>query len=238
MFEMNITEFYDLNPSVGSDCTGMNLGTYYCVSTDPGGEALWTTLPDNYTITATVTSSLPADTDTGTATGTATATETTGDGVTTPSPVQTGMVSDCDLFHEVISNDTCYDLAQTNSITLDEFYAWNPAVGTDCLYLELNVYVCVGVLASSSTVTPTTTSSSTLTATTTTSTGGIVTPTPTQDGMVSNCNKFYDVQSGDGCWAIANEYDITLDDFYAWNPAVDECADLYPNYYVCVGTSD
>lgn len=64
---------------------------------------------------------------------------------------------------------------------------------------------CVGIIGQS----PTTTS------TTTTSGNGIATPTPTQTGMVGRCDSFYLVVSGDGCWDIAAEAGIDLDDFYA-----------------------
>lgn len=61
---------------------------------------------------------------------------------------------------------------------------------------------------------------------------GIVTPMPTQDGMVSTCDTFYLVQDGDGCYDIATSYDITLGELCAWNSAVDDCSDLWPDYYV------
>jgi hypothetical protein len=64
----------------------------------------------------------------------------------------------------------------------------------------------------------------------------VVTPTPIQEGMAKNCDEFYKVQSGDGCYAIATEYGISLDDFYAYNPAVgNDCSQLYPDNFVCVG---
>ena len=67
----------------------------------------------------------------------------------------------------------------------------------------------------------------------------MTTPTPTQDGITENCNAFYKVQSGDGCYAIATQYGISLDDFYSYNPAVsNDCSTLYPDFYVCVGVSD
>lgn len=135
------------------------------------------------------------------------------------------MVSNCDLFYDVQKGDSCPNIAQNYSITLDEFYAWNPAVD-DCADLEYGYYVCVGVLASSSTATITSTSTGT----------GITTPTPYQSGMATNCDKFYDVESGDGCYDIAASNDIALTNFYNWNPAVSSCSNLWPSYYVCVGT--
>lgn len=144
-------------------------------------------------------------------------------------------MSDCDQFYYVQQNDNCYGIAQDYAITLDQFYAWNPAVD-DCVALDYGYYVCVGVLASSSTA-ATTTSTTASTAGTTSSTAGntITTPVPTQSGMVSNCDKFYDVVPNDGCYDIAASYGIALTDFYNWNLGVSSCADLYPSYYVCVG---
>lgn len=70
-----------------------------------------------------------------------------------------------------------------------------------------------------------------------TTTGGSVDPpAPTQPGAVSSCMKWHEVVSGDGCWAIANEYSISLDDFYKWNPGVgSDCSKLWSGYAVCVG---
>ncbi|MCJ1307825.1 hypothetical protein MMC25_001473 [Agyrium rufum] len=73
---------------------------------------------------------------------------------------------------------------------------------------------------------------------TTTTTSSIMTPTPTQAGMVTNCNKFQEAVSGDGCYSIATSNDITLADFELWNPAVGQnCAGLFAGYYYCVAVS-
>ena len=42
-------------------------------------------------------------------------------------------------------------------------------------------------------------------------------PTPT--GVIAGCQKFYTVQSGDGCKSIEVEFYITMAQFYAWNPS-------------------
>lgn len=292
MFNLNIAQFYDWNPTVFLDCSGLSVGTYYCVSLYPGGQPPGEAYTDdgaNSTATATSNGvSTPSPIQTGivadcdmfyevqnlddcqiiatkynislaifyswnpaigsscayletsvyvcvavlsassiTATSTAAASTTTAV-VSTPSPVQTGMVLDCGLFYEVESGNDCSDIAAAYSISLSTFYDWNPAVGSSCLYLEANVYVCVGLLGSSSmtSVTPTTLSSS----------SGVSTPTPVQTGIVSNCNAFYEVQSGNTCYGIAEDYGIALDAFYAWNPAVGTtCQYLELDVYVCVG---
>ncbi|KAJ5765867.1 carbohydrate-binding module family 50 protein [Penicillium odoratum] len=63
------------------------------------------------------------------------------------------------------------------------------------------------------------------------------TPSPTQTGMVSGCLRFYCVESGDDCYDIALDAGISLDDFYSWNPAVSDCADLEVSIFVCIGIS-
>lgn len=160
------------------------------------------------------------------ATGTAT-TATPTNGIATPTPIQTGMTTSCDVFHLVESGDTCSGLSSEYDITLTQFYTWNPSVGSTCLYLELGTYVCVGILGSASSSTIPTTTGSTIT-----------TPSPIQTGMVTDCDKFYDVQSGDDCADIASTESIPLASLYAWNPAVGTaCGSLYLSYYICVGVT-
>jgi hypothetical protein len=208
-FSIDLDQFYFMNPAIKSDCTGLALGTYYCISIWPDGLPLDEDDDDDDDFTVTATTSTTAPT-------------TTGTHVSTPSPIQTGMVSDCNSFYKVQSDDGCWAIANDKSISVDDFYAWNPAVETDCSGLQANVYVCVGVEASQ--------------ATSISSSGGVTTPTPTQDGMASGCRTFYKVQPDDGCWAIANDNDISLDDFYTWNPAVKtDCSGLQANVYICIG---
>lgn len=144
-------------------------------------------------------------------------------GISTPSPIQTGMVTNCNKFYFVKSGDGCEAIATANGVSLTNFYAWNPAVGSTCRSLQADVYVCIGIVgASTSTPAPT-------------PTNGITTPSPIQTGMVTNCNGFYLVKSGDGCEAIATSNGITLTQFYAWNPAVGStCRSLQADVYVCV----
>lgn len=73
LYDLTIAELYAMNPSVGTDCTGMAEGTYYCVSWFANGIN-----PDDwgYQYASTV---IPTATST---------TAAAGDGVSTPSPVQ------------------------------------------------------------------------------------------------------------------------------------------------------
>ncbi len=54
--------------------------------------------------------------------------------------------------------------------------------------------------------------------------------------MVSGCERFYLVEANDGCYDIATDAGIALDDFYTWNPAVkNDCSLLLSGFYVCIG---
>ncbi|KAJ5939135.1 hypothetical protein N7466_002269 [Penicillium verhagenii] len=203
---VSLSDFESWNPAVGTSCTDLDIGDYVCIRVLGYGYSSATPTPSSsrFVVTTTPTS--------------------TGDGVSTPSPVQTGMVSTCDSFYLVVSGDSCAVIAADADISLADFYAWNPAVGSSCAYLGLGDYVCVGVIGSTVTATPTSTGD------------GVSTPSPVQTGMVSTCDSFYLVVSGDSCSAIAADADISLTDFYSWNPAVgSSCAYLGLGDYVCVG---
>ena len=93
-----------------------------------------------------------------------------------------------------------------------------PAVGSNCQSLWLGYAYCVRGPAASSSITPTSSAA------------------PTQSGIVSNCNKFYTVQSGDSCAGIESQFSITFAQLYQWNPSIgSNCQSLYVGYAVCVG---
>jgi hypothetical protein len=98
-------------------------------------------------------------------------------------------------------------------------------VGSDCTLLFAGYAYCVEGPPASTTSTP---------ATTTTSG-----PTdPTQTGIASNCNAWYNVVSGDSCSKIEGLFNITFAQFYAWNPAVgSNRQSLFIGYSYCVGVS-
>jgi hypothetical protein len=52
--------------------------------------------------------------------------------------------------------------------------------------------------------------------------------------MTCGCTKFYKIASGDGCWQIANNNGISLENLYAWNPANADCQSVFPGDYICV----
>ncbi|KAF6233163.1 hypothetical protein HO173_008707 [Letharia columbiana] len=60
-----------------------------------------------------------------------------------PSPLEPGTIATCKTFHKVSTGETCYSIANNYKVSLDQFYTWNPTVGTTCAKLFLAFYVCV-----------------------------------------------------------------------------------------------
>lgn len=200
---LSLTDLYAWNQALGDTCSGLWVDYYVCV----GVVGSTTHEPSTTTLV--------------------TSTKTASNAVTTPTPVRAGMIGNCNSFHLVVSGDGCYDIAAAAGISLDDFYDWNPDVGTGtCASLWGGYYVCVGIASSST---------STKTPPTTTQAGnGVVTPTPVQTGIVQKCKSFHSVVAGDSCYDIAANAGISLDNFYSWNPAIgSDCGSLWVDYNVC-----
>ncbi|KAL5087856.1 hypothetical protein Trisim1_007507 [Trichoderma cf. simile WF8] len=204
-FGISMSQFITWNPSVNTGCTNIIAGYYYCVGV-PGASKVTTTT---------------------------TSTKTTGNGISTPTPIQTGMTTSCNKFYLVQSGDSCAVIATTYNVPLATFYSWNPAVGSSCATLDVGYYVCVDAIG----YTPPKTTTTTTKKTSTTSSGnGITTPTPFETGMVNNCKKFYLVKSGDSCATIATSQKTTAANIEKWNPGVGStCTTLWLGDYICVG---
>ena len=145
---------------------------------------------------------------------------------TGPSSQMPSIVSNCNKYYQIKSDDGCATIEQAQGITSAQFTAWNPYVDANCDNLWLDYYVCVGV----STATTTTKAAATTTAATATG------PSPQMPSIVSTCKTYHQIQSDDGCWSIEQAQGITSAQFTAWNPYVDaNCDNLWLGYYVCVG---
>ncbi|CDM37952.1 hypothetical protein DTO013E5_10197 [Penicillium roqueforti] len=152
-----------------------------------------------------------------TASGTATQTPTTTSSSSSMGPTPTDTVSGCEKFYTTTKGDDCATVETKFSITLAQFYQWNPSVGSTCTNLWLGEAYCVKGPAS--------TTSATASA-------------PTQTGIASNCNQYYTVVSNDSCAKIETAYGITFAELYKWNPAIgSDCEYLGVGYSVCVGVS-
>ncbi|KAK2687525.1 hypothetical protein QWA68_013104 [Fusarium oxysporum] len=233
--------FYKWNPAVGKDCSGIWASYYYCVGV-PGTATLrpsattpkptatgeiktpspiqeglnpavrkdCSSLWKGYWVCVSVEGYKPSTT-----TKVASTTQVPANGIQTPSPIQNGMVKNCEKFHQIKSTTTCTSIESYYNLPLATFLSWNPAVGKDCTSLL------------------TTTKAAT---TTQGSFNGVKTPPPVQEGMVSNYNKFHMVQKTTTCASIQDYYKISLTDFVKWNPAVGkDCKGLWAGYNVCIG---
>ncbi|KAL8351485.1 hypothetical protein RB598_006322 [Gaeumannomyces tritici] len=209
-------QFAYWNPSVSTACDGMKVGSSYCVE-GPAVPPGWTPPATTAAATTTTTSGRP------------TTTKPPGNGgIETPSPVQEGMVGNCNKFYFVPSGQSCGEVLSKNGLTIAQLFAWNSAVKSDCTGMWAEVYVCVGVVGGSPVTTP---------GPTTTKPGNsITTPTPTQPGMVNNCNKFFFVNSGESCSNVLSKNGVTIAQLFAWNSGVNsDCSGMWGNVYVCVG---
>ncbi|EFQ99447.1 LysM domain-containing protein [Nannizzia gypsea CBS 118893] len=115
----SLAQFQSWNPAVGSDCTGLWAGYYYCIG-----------IPGTPTQPTSTSTSRPPTT-------------TTPSG---PSPTQPGIISTCNRFHQAVAGDSCYVIANKyGTFTVEQFIKWNPAVNSDCSALFLGYYYCIGI---------------------------------------------------------------------------------------------
>ncbi|RAK90215.1 LysM domain protein [Aspergillus costaricaensis CBS 115574] len=222
-YGITATQLTFWNPSLSITNCALKEGWSYCVS----APAISTTPSFTSTMSTTSSTLLP--------TTTATSASDITTSASSPSPTQSGLSSSCDAFYYVKTGDSCWAIVNSyGNFTLNQFYSWNSAVKSDCSGLQPDYYVCIGVTGST-TVASQTTLPATNTASAVTTTGSYL---PEQTGIASNCNKHYYVKHGDTCSDIAINYDISLSDFYSWNPAVGTtCSNLEADYWVCVGIS-
>ncbi|KAK1756638.1 hypothetical protein QBC47DRAFT_298828 [Echria macrotheca] len=221
-FSISVTDFGSVyNPSVGPSCK-LSTGDSYCVERNYG-----------------IPSSVPSPTKPAAGQSATTKPTQTSKGITTPLPTQPGMTSNCNKFYKPATDEDCSYILSSQGISMADFYEWNKGVGMNCETMWADTYQCVGVIGGESiprtTSRPTPTTPQTATTTMSRSGNGISTPQPTQPGISPNCDKFYKVQQGEGCWDITVKFGISLDDFYAWNAGVgSNCEKMWANTYQCV----
>lgn len=56
------------------------------------------------------------------------------------------MTNECNSFYQVNEGVDCTTVANAAGISVAEFEALNPAVGSACLSLDVGDFVCIGVL--------------------------------------------------------------------------------------------
>ncbi|RAK77743.1 uncharacterized protein BO72DRAFT_427845 [Aspergillus fijiensis CBS 313.89] len=180
--QISIHMFIAANPSLNqSTCdTNLTVGDAYCIDPLTGFTTTNATGTATNSSTSTLPSTAPAPTQTGIVSSSVSTSATS---VVAPAPTQAGIPSNCDQYYVVQSGDTCATVAAAYGITEAEFFAWNPAVSSDCEsgFWTEEAY-CVGV------------SGSTVSTTASTSATSIAAPAPTQTGIPGNCNAYHVAQ--------------------------------------------
>lgn len=64
---------------------------------------------------------------------------------TASAPTQTGIASNCNEYHTVASGDSCAAVESEYGVTFAQLYGWNPAIGSDCQYLDVGYAICAGI---------------------------------------------------------------------------------------------
>ncbi|CAG5157188.1 uncharacterized protein ALTATR162_LOCUS4980 [Alternaria atra] len=148
-----------------------------------------------------------------------------GNGVSTPTPVQPRIVKNCNKFFFVESGDTCDVINQKTGARVADIVAWN-GLNSGCTNIWGDTYACIGVIGQSPTTTtpsPTQTSS------------GPTTPSPIQSGMTKGCTLWHFIGGSTTCQQVLSYQKITMAQFYKWNPAVKaDCSGLWKDTYACV----
>ncbi|KAJ5655288.1 hypothetical protein N7507_007238 [Penicillium longicatenatum] len=187
--DFTLDEFYSWNPSISSGCVGLEIGYHVCV--DAGDR---TKLALRSQVQLVLPLHLPPSRR-----------------LPLQAYPQIGIASDCVTYYQAVSGDSCWSIVTNDYpyLTEAEFIDMNPAVGSDCSGLWVGYDYCVATTS--------------------------VEPMP---GIISTCDSYYLVESGDSCYSIEQAYSITAAEFMEWNPDVgSSCASLWADYYVCVGVS-
>uniref|UniRef100_A0A8H7XIN7 LysM domain-containing protein n=1 Tax=Psilocybe cubensis TaxID=181762 RepID=A0A8H7XIN7_PSICU len=130
-----------------------------------------------------------------------------------PSPTASGTITvGCTEYYTVVSGDSCPAIESKFSITFAQFQQWNPEVDANCDNIFVGLQYCVAGPASTSTITTSPAASPTA--------SGTITP-------AQGCKLYYTTVSGDFCFKIETQFNITLAQFLEWNPEINsDCTNL------------
>ncbi|KAK5655930.1 hypothetical protein OQA88_5065 [Cercophora sp. LCS_1] len=167
-------------------------------------------------------------------------------GVTPSYNVDPKSPSNCNMWYDNEGEYPCFAIPFLADITHGQYISWNPSINRDtCEPFEQNQSYCVGVCTNNCAATTSSFSSTTIMASNMTSTTGtptktasssVVTPSPTQSGIVGACLRFTLITKGSTCEDIARQYGIDVKSLVEWNPTFnDDCSNLKVGYYCCVG---
>ncbi|KZL71567.1 hypothetical protein CI238_12141 [Colletotrichum incanum] len=249
LYGITTADFLKYNPAVSSDCATNFWPTYaYCVGLGPVVSITSTSV----TTTTRATSSFNSTYSIRHPVTSWSLTDPTTDTAWPPTKTQAGQPNYCNNWHLVAEKQSCEDIwAKYNTwMSLIDFFAWNPAVSTDCSGLYLNYYVCVGIQPQTAVTVdlPTAVANFTLppyvtwTAEPLPDVDSNFTPTPSHGPMPTNCVNYHKAVAltnakGNSCNNIlADHAEITREQFFSWNPVLSgNCEGIWADNYYCVG---
>jgi LysM repeat protein len=218
-YNIAVSLFKLINPSIDSGCDNITPGLYYCVQPVAG----WNTTASNTTTAAVVTP--PGPTPTGTTSqcyewyvvqpnDTCSIIEASF-GITFAQIVQWNPSIDSNCYNLMLNESYCVSgPSNTTSVTATTTLAGSTVAST--------------VSSTTTTVSSPSTSSSTGSAT-------VSPPAPTPSGTTSQCYEWYVVHSADSCNKIETTYSISFAQLQAWNPSLDSaCSNLIAGEAYCV----
>ncbi|KAK5658633.1 hypothetical protein OQA88_2026 [Cercophora sp. LCS_1] len=138
-------------------------------------------------------------------------------------------------------------------MSIDDFLAWNPAVGPNCAGLNVNTYVCVGITPQALYMVELPSAATNLTpppmVTWTSTPLGTpdalpFTPTisPTHGPMPTNCVEHYQARANQTCSDLIADFGwgpVAEAQFFAWNPVLaNDCEAVLEGHWYCVTTFD
>lgn len=143
-----------------------------------------------------------------------------------PLPMRDGTWTNCTTYEDLTFGETCQMVLDGYGITLAQFYAWNPAVGSNCQNLWTGYQYCVRTNSSGASPTVSSPANPTPTA-------------PVQAGQPTNCNRWYTAVNGDTCASVEQAGALSDALFKQFNPAVNsDCSGLWATYAYCIGTTN
>ena len=146
-------------------------------------------------------------------------------------PFATGTRLDCVMYEDgdqqyvdPDAENACQYIANGWDITLAQLTNWNPSLNgsdTNC-HFDPNYRYCIQAyqaVAAASTIAADPWAAS----------------YPIRDQSWTNCSSYAPVPAGESCQEVLDRWDLTIAQFYSWNPAIGAtCENLWTNYRYCV----
>ncbi|GAW17906.1 hypothetical protein ANO14919_073750 [Xylariales sp. No.14919] len=230
-FSISLDDFLFLNQGVNANCTNLYAKESYCVA--PVGPINEYPGHPDYIPPASTISEMPYDN-----LPKATFTAPAMTGLPTPSPLAKGTRTDCFVYVNGADltidmelwlgySSACAALTVGWSITLEQLANWNPSLMTnssDCAPDTEYRYCMAAYDAATITIDP-------LPAETDSSIY------PIREGATEDCVEYEAIIAPMTCETFLNRHQITIAQFYKWNPAVGaDCGNLWLDYRYCVTT--